>query len=128
MGVILFIMVTGTLPYLGEANIKDHLYQHIKNKQPEKFWEKWTNFFKSQKKDEDEDEEDDLFDFASDDNQLNLNEEVEADSEIKFKIWLKFLYKIAFVLKIVYNIIRIVLFPILSLVWQLLVFCFNSIS
>ena len=26
MGVILFIMVTGTLPYLKEANIKDPLY------------------------------------------------------------------------------------------------------
>jgi len=26
MGVILFIMVTGTLPYLDEANIKDPLY------------------------------------------------------------------------------------------------------
>ena len=26
MGVILFIMVTGSLPYLGEANIRDPLY------------------------------------------------------------------------------------------------------
>jgi carbon catabolite-derepressing protein kinase len=41
MGVILFIMVTGTLPYIGEANIKDHLYQHIKTKSPEQFWETW---------------------------------------------------------------------------------------
>lgn len=35
MGVILFIMVTGTLPFVKEANIKDNLYQHIKNKQPD---------------------------------------------------------------------------------------------
>jgi serine/threonine protein kinase len=38
MGVILFIMVTGTLPFAKEANIKDNLYQHIKSKQPDMFW------------------------------------------------------------------------------------------
>ena len=47
MGVILFIMVTGTLPYLGEAKIKDPLYQYVKSKQPEEFWNQWKILFKS---------------------------------------------------------------------------------
>jgi serine/threonine protein kinase len=29
IGVILFLMVTGTLPYLKEANIKDPLYKFV---------------------------------------------------------------------------------------------------
>jgi serine/threonine protein kinase len=47
MGVILFIMVTGTLPFLKEANIKDNLYQHIKAKNPEVFWQTWKEYFKN---------------------------------------------------------------------------------
>ena len=46
MGVILFIMVTGTLPYMGEANIKDPLYQYVKAKKPEDFWIAWRKIFK----------------------------------------------------------------------------------
>ena len=46
MGVILFIMVTGTLPYLGEAQIKDPLYQYIKAKNPKEFWLTWKEMFK----------------------------------------------------------------------------------
>jgi hypothetical protein len=48
MGVILFIMVTGTLPYLGEAQIKDPLYQYIKAKNPKEFWLTWKEMFKQQ--------------------------------------------------------------------------------
>jgi len=46
MGVILFTMVTGTLPYLKEADIKDPLYQLIKNKQKDKFWNTWRTYYK----------------------------------------------------------------------------------
>jgi len=48
MGVILFIMVTGTLPYMEEAKINDPLYQHIKTKSPELFWQAWKEYFKIQ--------------------------------------------------------------------------------
>jgi hypothetical protein len=54
MGVILFIMVTGTLPYLEEAQIKDPLYQYIKAKSPGEFWATWKKFFKYQEEDDDQ--------------------------------------------------------------------------
>jgi serine/threonine protein kinase len=47
MGVILFIMVTGSLPYLGEADREDPLYSLIKSKQHEKYWNLWKQYFKS---------------------------------------------------------------------------------
>lgn len=49
MGVILFIMVTGTLPFMKEANIKDNLYQHIKSKKPDLFWQTWRQYCQLQK-------------------------------------------------------------------------------
>jgi hypothetical protein len=50
-------MVTGTLPYLGEANIKDPLYNHIKRMQPDLFWQTWREYFKSQEEVKQDDDE-----------------------------------------------------------------------
>ncbi|CDW80083.1 protein kinase domain containing protein [Stylonychia lemnae] len=44
IGVILFLMVTGTLPYQKEANIKDPLYKHVYQKQTDKFWASWRQY------------------------------------------------------------------------------------
>lgn len=41
IGVILFLMVTGTLPYQTEANIKDSLYKFIYQKKRDHFWRTW---------------------------------------------------------------------------------------
>jgi hypothetical protein len=70
MGVILFIMVTGTLPYLGEANIKDPLYQYVKSKSPNDFWHNWKKMFKS-RVDEDDQNGEDIVRFTSDENDLS---------------------------------------------------------
>jgi|TARA_B110000285_G_C15129225_1_gene622354 hypothetical protein len=70
MGVILFIMVTGTLPYLGEANIKDPLYQYVKSKSPNDFWHNWKKMFKS-RIDEDDQNGEDIVRFTSDENDLS---------------------------------------------------------
>jgi hypothetical protein len=34
-------MVTGSLPYLSEANIKDPLYKYIYQKRKQNFWAAW---------------------------------------------------------------------------------------
>jgi len=41
VGVILFLMVTGSLPYLKEANISDPLYKYIYQKKRDNFWSSW---------------------------------------------------------------------------------------
>jgi serine/threonine protein kinase len=69
MGVILIIMVTGTLPYLGEANIKDPLYQYVKSKQPEEFWNQWKILFKSQSDEDSNKKESNDVIFTSDDSE-----------------------------------------------------------
>ncbi len=44
MGVILFLMVTGALPYTAEANINDALYKLIYQRKREQFWRVWREF------------------------------------------------------------------------------------
>jgi len=63
-------MVTGTLPYLGEANIKDPLYQYVKSKSPNDFWHNWKKMFKS-RVDEDDQNGEDIVRFTSDENDLS---------------------------------------------------------
>jgi len=41
MGVILFVMVTGTLPFISEASLSDPLYKLIFLKKKAEFWECW---------------------------------------------------------------------------------------
>ena len=57
--------------------------------------------------------------FTSDDNQVHFQdgeakEENSPEIELLFKIWIQFLYKTAFVLKILYQVVRLILFPILK--------------
>jgi len=49
MGVILFTMVTGVMPYFDEASIEDPLYQLILRRKPEEYWSSWLAV-KEQKK------------------------------------------------------------------------------
>lgn len=44
MGVILFLMVTGALPYTAEANINDALYKLIYQRKRDLFWVVWRDF------------------------------------------------------------------------------------
>jgi serine/threonine protein kinase len=44
IGVILFLMVTGSLPYLSEAHIKDPLYKFIYQKKKQGFWDAWRAY------------------------------------------------------------------------------------
>lgn len=44
IGVILFVMVTGALPYLGQASVTDPIYFHIWEKDQEAFWRTWTRY------------------------------------------------------------------------------------
>ena len=44
MGVILFLMVTGSLPYTSEANINDALYKLIFQRKRDLFWRVWREF------------------------------------------------------------------------------------
>jgi serine/threonine protein kinase len=41
LGVILFVMVTGTMPYYQTASIDDPLYKHIATKDFKKYWKAW---------------------------------------------------------------------------------------
>ena len=41
MGVILFTMVTGAMPYLTEASITDPLYKLVLRRNPTDYWECW---------------------------------------------------------------------------------------
>jgi hypothetical protein len=44
MGVILFLMVTGSLPYIDEANTNDALYKLIFQRKRDLFWRVWREF------------------------------------------------------------------------------------
>lgn len=44
VGVILFVMVTGALPYLGQASYKDPIYSHLWEKNPDAFWRSWLRY------------------------------------------------------------------------------------
>ena len=87
-------MVTGSLPYLGEANIKDPLYQFIKTKQPESFWQQWTQYFRSQKEDQ---EEKDITFSTTDDEEIILDDDDldSNDKTIMFQIWIQLLLQIS---------------------------------
>mmetsp|Transcript_22893 Transcript_22893/g.17342 ORF Transcript_22893/g.17342 Transcript_22893/m.17342 type:complete len:134 (-) Transcript_22893:239-640(-) len=54
IGVILFVMVTGTLPYLKEASIKDPLYKLIFLKKQDEFWSFWRSLNGNDEEIEDE--------------------------------------------------------------------------
>jgi hypothetical protein len=41
LGVILFVMVTGTMPYYQTASIEDPLYKHIVAKDYSQYWKDW---------------------------------------------------------------------------------------
>lgn len=41
MGAILFLMVTGTLPYNKEAQTQDPLYKFVYMKKRHQFWKTW---------------------------------------------------------------------------------------
>jgi serine/threonine protein kinase len=41
-GVILFTMVTGTMPFKEQASVTDELYQYIVRKNYDQFWEAWS--------------------------------------------------------------------------------------
>jgi len=111
-------MVTGTLPYLGEANIKDPLYQLIKSKNSDAFWQTWKQYFKSQN----EQKEDNEFDinFTSDDE--GENEPKVEKKSVQFKYWIECLHKIASVTRKTYNFLKIVTSPIWMLVYYFVVF------
>jgi carbon catabolite-derepressing protein kinase len=44
IGVILFVMVTGALPYLGKASHADPIYTHLWDKDTEAFWNTWQRY------------------------------------------------------------------------------------
>ena len=44
IGVILFVMVTGAMPYLNEANLSDKIYKYLCAGNFKKFWKKWREF------------------------------------------------------------------------------------
>lgn len=44
IGVIIFVMVTGALPYLKEAAYSDPIYKHMCAGQHSRFWEEWRKF------------------------------------------------------------------------------------
>lgn len=113
MGVILFIMVTGTLPYLGEAKIKDPLYQYIKAKNPTDFWQTWKKLFKQRS--EERDSEDTSLDvhFTSDEGEQQMNEFEPAEKTLCFKVWIEFLYKIGHISQVVIWTLSYLIMPIL---------------
>jgi serine/threonine protein kinase len=41
LGVIVFVMVTGALPYFKDASVHDPIYKHLCRGQPDWFWEQW---------------------------------------------------------------------------------------
>jgi serine/threonine protein kinase len=43
IGVILFLMVTGSMPYLRKAAQKDALYKYIYHKKKESYWSSWAS-------------------------------------------------------------------------------------
>ena len=47
MGVILFTMVTGAMPYLTEASVTDPLYKLILRRCKEEYWECWRTIRES---------------------------------------------------------------------------------
>lgn len=105
-------MVTGTLPYLGEANIKDPLYQHIKAKSPERFWQTWKQYFRSND-DGSNDENNSLQNaWTSDENDFLSSSD---DRTLAFQIWQQFLYKIGFGITVIHFALRIILMPILNI-------------
>lgn len=42
LGVILFTMATGTMPFETQASVDDSLYQYIVDKEYEEYWEAWS--------------------------------------------------------------------------------------
>ena len=44
IGVILFVMVTGALPYLGTASKTDPIYINLWDKEPDAFWKTWKRY------------------------------------------------------------------------------------
>lgn len=112
MGVILFIMVTGTLPYLGEANIKDPLYQYIKSKSPNDFWHNWKKMFKSEMDEKEDQNGEDIVQFTSDEDDISQNIELSADKSLIFRVWIEFLYKISYGFKIVFLILNLIIQPV----------------
>jgi serine/threonine protein kinase len=40
-GVVLFTMITGSMPFETSASIGDHLYQYIVSRNYQKYWEEW---------------------------------------------------------------------------------------
>mmetsp|Transcript_37504 Transcript_37504/g.57446 ORF Transcript_37504/g.57446 Transcript_37504/m.57446 type:complete len:101 (+) Transcript_37504:976-1278(+) len=93
MGVILFIMATGTLPYLGEAQIKDPLYQYVKAKEPAKFWGEWRQLFKSEMEHQEIENEREGGWFTSDEGEMF--EPLGAEKSLLFRTWIETLYLIA---------------------------------
>lgn len=84
MGVILFIMVTGTLPFFKEAVIKDELYKHIKSKNPELFWETWRTYFKKKASNKNDQKDELEIEFTSDEDQQKQNKDLSADHRFLF--------------------------------------------
>ena len=112
MGVILFIMVTGTLPYLGEAKIKDPLYQYIKAKNPTDFWLTWKKLFKQRSEERDQDTSLEAH-FTSDEGEQQMNEFEPAEKTLCFKVWIEFLYKIGHISQVVIWTLSYLILPIL---------------
>lgn len=44
IGVIIFVMVTGALPYYKEASTKDPIYKFLCSRQYDKFWQTWRDY------------------------------------------------------------------------------------
>ena len=57
MGVILFTMVTGAMPYLTEASINDPLYKMILRRDRTSYWDTWRSIRLSNTKNEKVDED-----------------------------------------------------------------------
>lgn len=48
-GVILFAMVTGSLPYLVDASADDPIYKHLKIKNVTGYWDAWHGYSRPSK-------------------------------------------------------------------------------
>ncbi len=60
MGVILFTMVTGAMPYLNEATVADPLYKLIVRRQKEDYWQCWRTIRESNNVNKIEEQMDDI--------------------------------------------------------------------
>lgn len=72
--------------------------------------------FKSQVDDQAENNNDDEVVFTSDDNDISQNIELQPDQSLIFRVWIEFLYKIAFIFQTLFEILSLVIKPTYRLI------------